>query len=315
VDILVTGAAGFIGSHVVDALLASGHRVTGIDDLSTGSRDNLRAAGGLAALHEVDIADAGAVPAIVRDVRPEVVVHLAAQPSVNVSMRDPLLDARSNVLGLVNVLTAARDAGARKVVFASSGGTIYGQVREGLLPVAEDAPRCPESFYGLTKSAGVDYLRIFAAQHGMDHVALALGNVYGPRQDPDGEAGVVSIFADRLLAGEPCVVYGDGKTTRDYVYVGDVVDAVVRALTMGTGLINIGTGREVSVLEVHDALAGHLGVTTEPVHAPARQGEVRRICLDWLRAEVELGWRPRVDLAAGTSALLKAFIAAGKGKP
>jgi UDP-glucose 4-epimerase len=252
----------------------------------------------------VDIADPAAVAAVVRDTRPEVVVHLAAQPSVNVSMRDPLLDARANVVGLVNVLTAARDSGTRKIVFATSGGTIYGQVPEDLLPIGEDAPRTPASYYGLTKSAGVDYLRIFSAQHGIEHVALALGNVYGPRQDPDGEAGVVGIFAARLLAGEPCVVFGDGKTTRDYVYVGDVVDAVTRALTRGTGLINVGTGRETPVLEVYDTLAAHLGATTAPVHAAARPGEVRRVFLRWARAEAELGWRPRVDLVTGTSALL-----------
>jgi UDP-glucose 4-epimerase len=308
VDILVTGAAGFIGSHVVDALLASGHHVTGIDDLSSGSRANLSSAraNGFADddLYENDIADTAAVSTILRDVRPEVVVHLGAQPSVNVSMRDPLLDARTNIVGLINVLTAARDAGSRKVIFSTSGGTIYGQVPDDMLPIAEDTPKAPESYYGLTKGAGVDYLRIFAREHGLEYVALALGNVYGPRQDPTGEAGVVGIFADRLLADEPCVVFGDGKTTRDYVYVSDVVDAVLRSLTRGAGLINIGTGVETSVLDVHAALAGHLCAPAAPVHADPRAGEVRRVCLDLTRAATELGWQPSVDLTAGTSALL-----------
>lgn len=295
-NILVTGAAGFIGSHVTDALLEKGHRVTGVDDLSTGRLDNLKSA----ELYEVDIADTSAIAEIMSRVRPEVVVHLAAQPSVNVSMRDPLLDARSNVIGLVNVLTSARNAGTRKIVFSTSGGTIYGQAPEDSLPVKENAPQVPESFYGITKKAGVEYLRIF----GMEHVSLAFGNVYGPRQDPDGEAGVVGIFASRLLAGESCVVYGDGKTTRDYVYVSDVVDAISRALTRGTGLINIGTGVETSVLDVHGALAGHLGARTAPVHAEPRPGEVRRVCLDPAKALVELGWRPSVSLGEGTAFLL-----------
>jgi UDP-glucose 4-epimerase len=308
VDILVTGAAGFIGSHVVDALLATGHRVTGIDNFATGRRKNLNLArvNGFTDtdLHDADITDPAAVAAILRSARPEVVVHLAAQPSVNVSMREPRLDACTNIVGLINVLTAARDSGCRKVIFSTSGGTIYGQVPDDLLPIPENAPQQPESYYGLTKKVGTDYLRIFAREHGLEYVALALGNVYGPRQDPAGEAGVVGIFADRLLAGEPCVVYGDGKTTRDYVYVSDVVDAVLCSLTLGAGLINIGTGVETSVLDVHAALAGHLDVPDAPVHADPRPGEVRRVCLDVARAEAQLGWRPRVDLPAGASALL-----------
>ncbi|MET8978890.1 NAD-dependent epimerase/dehydratase family protein [Streptomyces sp. NPDC004539] len=304
-NVLVTGGAGFIGSHLVDALLRAGHAVDVIDDLSTGLVENLDTARELgfteAGLHVLDIASAEAAE-VIRRVRPEAVLHLAAQPSVSVSMRDPRLDAHSNLTGLLNVLVAAQEAGTRKVVFASSGGTIYGEPDS--LPIAEDAPLSPRSFYGLSKKAGSEYVRLFAEEHGMAYAALALGNVYGPRQNPQGEAGVIAIFAQRLLDRRPCLVFGDGHNTRDYVYVDDVADAFVRALERGTGLINVGTGVETSVLDIHAALAKSLDRDAAPVHEPALPGEVRRICLAVGRAERELGWRPRMSLEDGIPGVL-----------
>ncbi|WP_130799360.1 NAD-dependent epimerase/dehydratase family protein [Streptomyces otsuchiensis] len=300
--VLVTGGAGFVGSHLVDRLLVEGHRVSVVDDLSTGLPENLDRARSLglaeADLHVLDIAGEAAAD-VIRSARPEVVVHLAAQPSVAVSMRDPLLDAHSNITGLLRVLTAARDAGSRKVVFASSGGTIYGEPDPETLPLAEEAPLAPRSFYGLSKKYGAECVRLFAEEYGLAHASLALGNVYGPRQNPQGEAGVIAIFAQRLLAGRPCVVFGDGLNTRDYVYVDDVADAFVRALDRGTGLINIGTGVETSVLDIHAALARDTGTTAAPVHEPALAGEVRRISLGVGRAADQLGWRPATPLADG----------------
>ncbi|MFX4294696.1 NAD-dependent epimerase/dehydratase family protein [Streptomyces bohaiensis] len=314
--VLVTGGAGFIGSHVVDRLLVEGHRVSVVDDLSTGALHNLDRARALgfaeADLHALDIASEAAGEAI-RSARPEVVVHLAAQPSVAVSMRDPLLDAHSNVTGLLRVLTAARDAGSRKVVFASSGGTIYGEPDPSTLPLTESAPLAPRSFYGLSKKYGAECVRLFAEEYGLDQVSLALGNVYGPRQNPQGEAGVIAIFAQRLLAGRDCVVFGDGLNTRDYVYVDDVADAFVRALDRGSGLINVGTGVETSVLDVHAALARETGTVSAPVHEPALAGEVRRISLGVGRAADALGWRPATPLADGVPEVVAWLREAGRG--
>lgn len=309
-NVLVTGGAGFIGSHLVDALLRAGHRVSVLDDLSTGSLENLTAAWELGLteddLHMLDIASPEAAD-VVRRVRPEAVLHLAAQPSVGVSMRDPRLDAHSNIAGLLNILVAAQSSGCRKVVFASSGGTIYGEPDPADLPLTEDAPQAPRSFYGLSKKAGSDYVRLFAEQHALEYACLALGNVYGPRQNPEGEAGVIAIFAQRLLDGRPCLVFGDGHNTRDYVYVDDVADAFVRALERGTGLINVGTGVETSVLDIHAALTKAVGSDAAPVHEAALPGEVRRIFLSVERAGRELGWRPRVALEDGIPRVIGAL--------
>ncbi|MFD5446006.1 NAD-dependent epimerase/dehydratase family protein [Streptomyces tendae] len=296
---LVTGGAGFIGSHIVDRLVAEGHFVTVIDDLSTGHRGNLEAAHERGVeLHERSILDPEAAK-IVQRVRPDAMLLLAAQMSVKVSMRDPLLDARTNVEGLVRMLEAARAAGTRKVVFASSGGTIYRAARSGEGPALETRERVPTSFYGLTKSVAIDYLRLYGQQHGLDYVALALGNVYGPRQDPGGEAGVVAIFARRMVRADTCVINGDGRTTRDFVYVADVADAFVRAAERGSGLINIGSGHETSVLDVHAALSRAVGFGQAPIHADELPGEVRHVCLDTTRAATELGWRARTGLDEG----------------
>ncbi len=300
--IVVAGGAGFIGSHLVDALLKKGKEVIVIDDLSTGNIRNLDEAKNKypekITVHELDICTPEAKQVIL-DSEPEVAHLLAAQWSVKVSMRDPLFDARINVVGLVNMLEAAREANVRKVTFSSSGGTIYGDHPESELPLTEETSRQPESFYGLTKSVMVDYLRLYKKSFGLESAALALGNVYGPRQSPFGEAGVVGIFGQRLLSGESCIVNGDGLTTRDYIHVSDVVRAFVAAGEQGQGLYNIGTGIETSVLDVFNTLADILSLDTEPTHGDPLPGEVRRVLLDTSKAEKELGWKAEVKFDEG----------------
>lgn len=304
---LVTGGAGFIGSTLVDRLLAEGHTVDVVDNLSTGSLANLAEARTLGAgrfhFHQMDVRSEDMVRLMERR-KPEVVYHLAAQADVRVSVKDPVFDADVNVLGSLRTLEGARAAGSRKVVFASSGGTIYGDVSE--LPIKESAPQHPLSPYGVAKKAVGDYLFAYRELHGLEYTALALANVYGPRQDPNGEAGVVAIFAGKLLAGEPCVIYGDGTQTRDFVYVDDVVDAFSRAGERGSGLLcNIGTGKETSVNELYAAMAKNAGVKAPPVYAPARPGELQRSVLDPTRASIHLGWKPWTTLEEGTAAVLK----------
>ena len=308
---LVTGGAGFIGSTLVDRLLAEGHEVDVVDDLSSGSMANLADARAGADhklnFHRMDIRDAALVELIERR-RPEVIFHLAAQIDVRVSVADPVLDASINVIGSLHVLEGARRAGTRKVVFASSGGTIYGAPEGDDLPTKESHPQEPISPYGVAKKVVGDYLHAYRELHQLEYTALALANVYGPRQDPHGEAGVVAIFAGRLLAGEACTVFGDGGQTRDYVYVDDVVDAFVRAAEKGGGLLlNIGTGVETSVTDLYATMAKVAGVDDPPVHAEARAGEVPRSSLDAGRAEIHLGWTPWTDLATGTGAVLEYF--------
>jgi UDP-glucose 4-epimerase len=307
VKALVTGGAGFIGSNLVDRLIAEGHNVDVVDDLSTGSLANLadaRAEGGhRLSFQRLDIRDP-AVAELIQRRQPEVVFHLAAQADVRVSVDRPAFDAEVNLLGTINVLEGARLAGARKVVFASSGGTIYGEPEE--LPVREAHPQRPLSPYGAAKKAAADYLAVYRELHGLEFTALALANVYGPRQDPFGEAGVVSIFAGKLLAGEECTIFGDGEQTRDFVFVDDVVDAFSRAATKGSGLLmNIGTGTETSVNELYRTMAGNAGVVAQPRYAPGRPGELARSALDPGRAAIHLGWKPWTKLAEGTSAVLK----------
>ena len=310
---LVTGGAGFIGSTLVDRLLAEGHEVDVVDDLSSGSLANLADARAnpehVFQLHRLDIRDAAVVELIERR-RPEVVFHLAAQVDVRISVADPVLDAMINVIGSLHVLEGARRAGSRKVVFASSGGTIYGEPGGDELPIKESQPQRPISPYGVTKKVVGDYLFAYRELHELEFTALALANVYGPRQDPHGEAGVVAIFAGRLLSGEPCTIFGDGEQTRDYVFVDDVVDAFVRASDKGGGLIlNIGTGVETSVNELYGTMARVAHVDRAATLAPARGGELPRSSLDAGRAEIQLGWKPWTDLATGTVAVLDYFRA------
>ena len=312
---LVTGGAGFIGSNLVDRLLAEGHAVEVVDDLSTGKLSNLADARADRdhdfSFHQMDICDP-AVSELIERRAPEVVFHLAAQIDVRVSVSDPARDARINVMGTLNVLEGARRAGTRKVVFASSGGTIYGDVDAEDLPVTEAHPQRPVAPYGVSKKVATDYLHAYRELHQLEYTSLALANVYGPRQDPHGEAGVVAIFAGKLLAGERCKVFGTGEQTRDYVYVDDVADAFVRAADRGSGLLcNIGTGTETSVNQLYRAMADSAGVAAEPEYAPARVGELDPSCLDASRANLPLGWEPFTDLLAGTAAVIDWFRAQG----
>jgi UDP-glucose 4-epimerase len=308
---LVTGGAGFIGSTLVDRLLAEGHSVDVIDDLSSGSLANLAEARAgrdhELTVHQVDIRDGVVVDLIARR-QPEVVFHLAAQADVRVSVARPAFDAEVNVLGSLNVMEGARQAGARKIVFASSGGTIYGEPAAADLPVRESHPQQPLSPYGVAKRVVTDYLHVYRELHALEFTSLAMANIYGPRQDPHGEAGVVAIFAGLLLEGRVCTIFGDGNQTRDFVYVDDAVDAFVRAADRGSGLLcNIGTGVETSVNELYAAMAAAAGVTTPATYAPARPGELARSALDPARAAMHLGWEPWTSLEDGVTEVLRWF--------
>jgi UDP-glucose 4-epimerase len=313
---LVTGGAGFIGSTLVDRLLAEGHAVDALDDLSTGSLGNLVDARSNPdhdfTFQRLDVRSEQ-VGAVMARRQPEVVFHLAAQADVRVSVAKPVFDAEVNILGTLQVLEGARRAGARKVVFASSGGTIYGDVDPSDLPARETLPQRPLSPYGVAKKTAGDYLAAYRELHQLEFTALALANVYGPRQDPHGEAGVVAIFAGRLLAGERCKIFGDGEQTRDFVFVDDVVDAFVRAAERGDGLLmNIGTGTETSVNQLYGAMAKAAGVGEPAEYVPERPGELRRSSLDPGRAMIHLGWKPWTAMDVGSRSVLEWF---GSGRP
>lgn len=299
---LVTGGAGFIGSTLVDALLARGDLVTVVDDLSTGRLENLEAALDTGAtLVRHDIRDGTGMIDVLREAEPEVVFHIAAQIDVRKSVADPAFDASVNVGGTAQVLEAARVAGSRRLVFTSTGGAVYGEGEGQVLPLREDAPVAPMAPYGQSKLAAEGYLALYERLHGLSSVALRLGNVYGPRQDPLGEAGVIGIFCGRLLAGARPTVFGDGAQTRDYIYVDDVVRAILAAADSDAiGPINVGTGDETDVLALVDSLRtlGN-GNGFEPDFAPARTGEVQRISIDPSRAERELEWSASTNLDDG----------------
>jgi UDP-glucose 4-epimerase len=308
---LVTGGAGFIASNLVDRLLAEGHSVDVIDNLSTGSLANLSEAragsGHQVTFHQLDIRSADLVDLMVRR-KPEVVFHLAAQADVRVSVARPVFDAEVNIIGSLQVLEGARAGGSRKVVFASSGGTIYGDPDPSQLPVKESHPQQPVSPYGVAKKVVGDYLHAYRELHSLEYTALALANVYGPRQNPHGEAGVVAIFAGRLLAGQPCTIFGAGEQTRDFVFVDDVVDAFARAADRGSGLVlNIGTGTETSVNKLYSTMAAQASVSDPAIHAPERPGELQRSSIDPGRAAIHLGWKPWTSLEEGTGAVLDYF--------
>ena len=290
---IVTGGAGFIGSHVVDALVARGDEVAVIDSLVHGKEENVASG---AELHVRDIREP--LDDIFDAVRPEAVFHLAAQADVRVSVEHPVEDAEVNVLGTVRILEAARSHGAQ-VVFSSTGGAIYGECVE---PAREDSPCEPLSPYGTAKLAGEEYVRSFNRLYGTRHIALRYGNVYGPRQDPHGEAGVVAIFLGALARGEQAKIFGDGLQTRDYVYVGDVARATTSTLGQDSGVFNVGTGRETSVVELYELCAKVAGSDTPAEHAPARLGELQRSFLDPERAAHELGFSAMVELEDGLRA-------------
>jgi UDP-glucose 4-epimerase len=303
--VLVTGGAGFIGSHLTDALLARGDEVAVADDLTTGRAGRL---GERAALHKVSVCAAGPLGELIDDFAPELICHLAAQIDVRASVVCPAADARANIVGTVNVLEAARTVGAR-VLFCSTGGALYG--RDAPIPSLEDVLPLPESPYGVAKHCAEQYVGLYNRLHSASHTVLRFANVYGPRQDPTGEAGVVPIFCSRILAGEQPTIYGDGRQTRDYVYVGDAVAAFLAAADRGRpGTWNIGTGREVTVLELASMIGEVAGREVKPEFAPARPGELKRSALAIERAERDLGWRPATSLSTGVSNVYR-WIEAG----
>jgi UDP-glucose 4-epimerase len=319
--VLVTGGAGFIGSHLVDRLLAEGEEVLAVDDLSSGSLANLddarRSHMGKFSFHRIDVTST-ALADLIKRKQPELIFHLAAQVDVRKSVRDPIHDAMVNIIGTLNLLQAAKDEGTNKVVFTSSGGCIYGEPDDSRLPVTEEQVFLPESMpespYGVSKKVVLDYLRYFKSVHGLDYTAIAPGNVYGPRQEPASEVGlegqVVAIFCRKMLGGRPCTIYGDGTQTRDFVYVDDVVSAYLATREKGSGeLINVSSGEELSVNDLYRQLAELTGTRFEAVYAGARPGEVQRIVVDNSKAAAVLGWSPATDLQEGLRRTVAAFRA------
>lgn len=314
--VLVTGGAGFIGSHVANAYLARGDRVWIVDDLSTGKRENLPER---AVFVEADIVDP-AVADLVRRERFDLVNHHAAQTSVRFSVADPARDARSNLLGLINVLEAACDAGTRRAIFVSSGGVVYGE--PDVLPTPETAPKRPASPYGVTKLGGEHYVDCYRQVRGLEHVTLRYGNVYGPRQDPHGEAGVVAIFANRLLKGEPLHVFGDGEQSRDYVFVADVVRANMAASEMilpgaedlDARAFNVGSGTATSVNQIASALEEAIGVRTGRQYRSPRLGEIRHSALDTEKFRAA-GWSASTSLSEGVRRTLEHFRSESASSP
>jgi UDP-glucose 4-epimerase len=307
---LVTGGAGFIGSNLVDALLERGDDVAVVDDLSSGKESNLAAALDRGArLHRADIRDASAMAEIAGRERPELIFHLAAQIDVRVSVARPAYDARTNVEGTINMLEAAREAGTKRFVFSSTGGAIYGET--DVVPTPEGTDPRPMAGYGQSKFCAEAYLGLYERLHGLSTVALRFGNVYGPRQDPHGEAGVIAIFCGKALTGGRPKVFGDGTQTRDYIYVGDLVQAIMAAGDADVvGPVNVGTAEETTVLQLIDALREASGVEDfEPEFAEARMGEIERSCLDVSRAREVLGWQSRVDVREGVKRTFAAAAA------
>jgi len=306
--ILVTGGAGFIGSHVVDAYVQAGHDVVVVDDLSTGHRENLNPK---ARFHQLDVTDPRVIE-LVRDERPAVLNLHAAQMDVRRSVADPAFDARVNILGLINLLDGARRANVRRVILVSSGGAVYGE--QTSFPAPESHPTNPVSPYGVSKRAGELYAFFYQAEYQLPFTALRYANVYGPRQDPHGEAGVVAIFSGRMLRAEPVTVYGDGCNTRDYVYVGDVVRANLLALERECiGPVNVGTGIETDVNTLARMLLEISGSRSRIEHGPARAGEQRRSVIECSLAAARLAWKPEVSLADGLARTVEFFRARAAG--
>lgn len=300
--VIVTGGAGFIGSHVCSGLLEKGHEVHALDDLSSGRRENLD---GRAKLQVLDIRSREAAQLIL-DERPQAVFHLAAQMDVRRSVSDPAFDADVNVRGFLNLLEASVKAGVRRVIFSSTGGAIYGE--QETFPATESHPQRPCSPYGVSKAAGELYLNYYRVQYGLSYAALRYANVYGPRQNPHGEAGVVAIFCERLLTDKPCVINGDGLQTRDFVYVEDVARVNLAALESDfVGAVNVGTGVETDVNTLYAELAKAASLSRPPVHGEGKPGEQRRSCIDPSLSQKVFGLRPRVALADGLAQTYRYF--------
>ena len=302
VKILVTGGAGFIGSHVCDEFLRNGHEVLALDDLSSGKRENLDPRVRLSVL---DIRSSEAAALIERE-KPDVLAHLAAQMDVRRSVDDPRFDADCNVLGMLNLLEASRKAGVKKVLFSSTGGAIYGE--QDSFPADERHPTRPISPYGVSKASGELYLGYYRAQYGLPYVALRYANVYGPRQNPHGEAGVVAIFSERLVSGRPCTINGEGTQTRDFVFGPEVARANYLAFESDyVGAVNIGTGVETDINALYGHLARAAGVSTQATHAPGKPGEQQRSCIDPSLAARVLGWKPERSVAEGLALTVEWF--------
>lgn len=300
--ILVTGGAGFIGSHLVEAYLAAGHEVCVVDNLATGRRSNVPRD---ARLHEVDL-HARELERIFAEFKPEVVNHHAAQASVKVGSADPVHDLEVNGGGTARLLQVAVANGVRKVIYASSGGTVYGEPQA--LPVTEAHAIAPRSNYGTSKFVGELYVQLAARTAGIEHTIFRYGNAYGPRQDPHGEAGVIAIFTGLMLEGRQCTIDGDGEQKKDYIYVGDIASANVLALTAGDGLVaNIGTGEGITVNHIYRTLSDALGNTVEPRYGPPRPGDVRNFWLDCSRAREALGWAPAMSFADGVALTVASY--------
>ena len=302
--VLVSGGAGFIGSHVVDKFIGLGYDVVVVDSLSTGKRENLNPA---AVFYELDIRDPRLLE-VVGDEKPDVINHHAAQIDVRTSVERPDFDADVNIVGSIKLLEAGLAAGAQRFIFASTGGAIYGEPDPSQLPADEETPARPISHYGCSKLAFERYLYLYRIQRGLDYVILRYPNVYGPRQDPHGEAGVTAIFALKMLGNEPCVIFGDGTETREYVYIDDIVEANVLAVEKGAGeTYCLGRGIEVTVPELFETLAGLTGYSQEPKWEPLRPGEIHRICISGEKARRELGWESKVELEEGLAELAEFF--------
>lgn len=292
--VLVTGGAGFIGSHLVDRLIQEGHEVVVVDNLSTGKRRNINRA---ARFFKLDI-QSWRLERVFRNERPNIVMHLAAQMDVRKSLEDPIFDAQVNVLGMLNVLQQSIKHGVRKFVFSSSGGAIYGE--QEIYPVPETHVTRPLSPYGISKLCGEQYLSYYQRVSGLQIVSLRYANVYGPRQDPDGEAGVVAIFIQKLLNNEQAIVYGNGRQTRDFIYVDDVVEANLAVMSQETqGTYNVGTAEETSINDLLRVLIAHTNSTCKEVHGPAKNGEQVRSVIDSTKLRQELSWEPRTELREG----------------